>query len=59
MICSDIAPQEIMLYCNVDLLDENHIIYPVTAHKKSYLSEAMTDGLVKTGREANKIVLSL
>lgn len=59
MICSDIAPQEIMLHRNVDLLDENHIIYPVTAHKKSYLCEAVTDGLVKTGREANKIILSL
>lgn len=37
MICSDIALQEIMLHSNVDLLDENHIIYPVTVHKKSYL----------------------
>lgn len=37
MICSDIALREIMLHSNADLLGENHIIYPVSEHKKSYL----------------------
>lgn len=37
MIFSDIALQEIMLHSNADLLDENHIIYPVSEYKKSYL----------------------
>lgn len=56
MMCPGIAVQKIMFPCNVDLLDEDHVIYSVNVHKKCYLCGGMTDGPMKAGRETNKTI---
>ena len=36
-MCPGSVLQKIMFLCNVDLPDENHVIYSVNVHKKCYL----------------------